>query len=192
MNLLNSVEFEPRLSDGKRAAADERHAGSGHKLIVRVKGDIGNVNVTATESEVAQWAVTYHRGADQTWLVVFISDHRKLAFGDVPGTQAALQPLLPGVVVERIIGQDWVNDPFALGTWCILRPGQLARLTPELRRTEGRLFFAGADSAPVWRSFIDGAIASGYRAARDVDSHLLGAGVRPASALKESTQPVGR
>ena len=89
---------------------------------------------------------------------MFVADHRKLAFGDVPGTQAALQSLLPGVEVERIIGQDWVNDPLALGTWCILRPGQLARLTPELRRTEGRLFFAGADSAPVWRSFIDGAI----------------------------------
>ena len=51
MNVLNSVEFEPRLSDGKRTASDERHAGSGNKLIVRVKGDIGNVNVMAPESE---------------------------------------------------------------------------------------------------------------------------------------------
>ncbi|MFD7399357.1 hypothetical protein ACVWXB_008138 [Streptomyces sp. TE12347] len=30
----------------------------------------------------------------------------------------------------------------ALGTWCIFRPGQLARVLPDLRTTEGRLFFA--------------------------------------------------
>jgi monoamine oxidase len=43
-----------------------------------------------------------------------------------------------------------------------------------LRRTEGRLFFASADSAPVWRSFITGAIDSGYRAAREIDCYLAG------------------
>ena len=50
MNVLNSVEFEPQLSEVKRAASDERHAGSGKKLIVRVKGDIGNVSVLAPEA----------------------------------------------------------------------------------------------------------------------------------------------
>ncbi|MER5417566.1 FAD-dependent oxidoreductase [Streptomyces virginiae] len=34
------------------------------------------------------------------------------------------------------------------------------------------MFFAGADSATAWRSFIDGAIESGYRAARDIDNSL--------------------
>jgi monoamine oxidase len=42
--------------------------------------------------------------------------------------------------------------------------------------TEGRLFFAGADSAIAWRSFIDGAIQSGYRAARDIDDYLTPVG----------------
>ncbi|MFF4426524.1 FAD-dependent oxidoreductase [Streptomyces sp. NPDC001549] len=43
---------------------------------------------------------------------------------------------------------------------------------PDLRTTEGRLFFAGADSAVGWRSFIDGAIQSGYHAARHIDDCL--------------------
>jgi monoamine oxidase len=54
--------------------------------------------------------------------------------------------------VESIIGWDWANDPLALGTWCIFRPGQLAQVLPDLRTTEGRLFFAGGDSAIAWRS----------------------------------------
>jgi pseudooxynicotine oxidase len=189
MNVLNSVEFDPKLSDVKRTASDQRHAGGGNKLIVRVKGDIGNVNVMAPETDAANWAVTYHREADATWVVVFVADHRKLAFGDVPGTQAALQRLLPGIEVDRIVGHDWTNDPLALGTWCILHPGQLKAQTPELRRTEGRLFFAGADSAPVWRSFIDGAIASGYRAARDIDNHLTGGD--QARSTADLAQPAG-
>ncbi|MFD9300070.1 FAD-dependent oxidoreductase [Streptomyces goshikiensis] len=94
------------------------------------------------------------------------------AFDDTAGMQEALQPLLPGVEVESIVGWDWSNDPLSLGTWCIYRPGQLAGILPDLRTTEGRLFFAGADSAIGWRSFIDGAIQSGYHTARHIDDYL--------------------
>ena len=97
-------------------------------------------------------------------------------FDDVAGMQEALQPLLPGVEVESIYGWDWSNDPLALGTWCIYRPRQLARVLPDLRTAEGRLFFASGDSAIAWRSSIDGAIESGYRAARDIDGHLTADG----------------
>ena len=179
MNVLNSVEFEPRLSEIKRTASSERHAGAGRKCYVRVKGDVGNVSVLAPEAQAVNWAVTYDHGAEGSWLVVFATNPARLpmsSFDDVAGMQAALQPLLPGVEVERIIGWDWANDPLALGTWCIYRPGQLARVLPDLRTTEGRLFFAGADSAIAWRSFIDGAIESGYRAARDIDGYLTPGG----------------
>ena len=37
MNLLDSVEFEPRLSELKYTAAAERHVGAGAKCYVRVK-----------------------------------------------------------------------------------------------------------------------------------------------------------
>lgn len=94
------------------------------------------------------------------------------AFDDVNGMRRALQPFLPGVEVERIVGWDWAGDPLALGTWCIYRPGQLAEVLPDLRTTEGRLFFASADSCTGWRSCIDGAIQSGYRSARHVDAYL--------------------
>jgi monoamine oxidase len=179
MNVLNGVEFEPRLSEIKQAASSERHAGAGMKCYVRVKGDIGNVSVLAPEAQAVNWVVTYARGDEGSWLVVFSSNPKRLpmsSFDDVAGMQAALQPSLPSVEVDRIVGWDWTNDPLALGTWCVYRPGQFGRVLPELRRMEGRLFFAGADSAIAWRSFIDGAIESGYRAARDIDDRLTADG----------------
>ena len=179
MNVLNSVEFDPGLSEIKRTASTERHAGAGRKCYVRVKGDIGNVSVLAPESQAVNWAVTYDHDAEGSWLVVFAANPQRLpmsSFDDVAGMQAALQPLQPDVEVERIVGWDWADDPLALGTWCIYRPGQLARVLPDLRSTDGRLFFAGADSAIAWRSFIDGAIQSGYRAARDIDDYLTPVG----------------
>ncbi|GHG75241.1 monoamine oxidase [Streptomyces griseocarneus] len=175
MNVLNSVEFEPGLSEIKQTASADRHAGAGMKCFVRVKGDIGNVSIVAPEAQAVNFAVTYDHGRDGSWLIVFSANPKKLKmtqFDDVQGMQTALQPLLPGVEVESIVGWDWSNDPLALGTWCIYRPGQLAKVLPDLRTTEGRLFFAGADSASTWRGFIDGAIESGYRSARDIDSYL--------------------
>ena len=90
--------------------------------------------------------------------------------------QAALERLLPGVHVERIFGWDWNADQYSRGTWCVMKPGQPARLLPNLRRQEGRLFFASGDSAVGWRGFIDGAIESGYRGAREIDRWLTDEG----------------
>ena len=193
MNVLNSVEFEPPLSETKRAASTERHAGAGMKCYVRVKGDIDNVSVLSPDPQAINWAVTYDHDANGSWLIAFAANPKQLpmsSFDDVDGMQAALQPLLPGVEVDRIIGWDWSNDPLSLGTWCIYRPGQLAQVLPDLRTTEGRLFFAGADSATAWRSFIDGAIESGYRGARDIDDHLS-AGGQQARSTAGLAQPVG-
>ena len=88
MNVLNSVEFEPRLSEIKRTAASEHHAGIGQKCYVRVKGDIGNVSVLAPEEQAVNWAVTYARRAEGSWLVVFASNPARLpmsSFDDVAG-----------------------------------------------------------------------------------------------------------
>jgi monoamine oxidase len=187
------VEFEPPLSEVKRTASAERHAGAGRKCYVRVKGDVGNVSVLAPEAQAVNYVVTYARDDEGSWLVVFSSIPERLpmsGFDDVAGMQEALQPFLPGVEVERIIGWDWANDPHALGTWCIYRPGQLAQVLPELRATEGRLFFASGDSAIAWRSSIDGAIEGGYHGARHIDDYLT-AGGHPARSTADLARPVG-
>ncbi|KAJ6130251.1 hypothetical protein N7512_003031 [Penicillium capsulatum] len=62
---------------------------------------------------------------------------------------------------------DWMNDPFAKGTWCCWGPNKFSHFVPELQKPHGRVFFASADWADGWRGFVDGAIESGQKAAND-------------------------
>jgi len=82
--------------------------------------------------------------------------------------EAALQLFVPEIEVLDFTHHDWVADPYALGTWCGLRPNQTSRYLAQAQASEGRLHFAGADIANGWRGFMDGAIESGLRAAREI------------------------
>ena len=137
-----------------------------------MKGDVGNVSLFVPESEVVNWVATCQHGPQHSLLVVFGVAPEPFAGHDAAKMQAALRPLLPGVVVERVLGWDWAADPLALGTRCVFKPGQPDHVLPELRRTEGRIFFASGDSSIGWRGFIDGAIESAYRSAREIDRFL--------------------
>jgi monoamine oxidase len=134
----------------------------------------GGRDLRLPETEAINWVGTYRHGAEGSLLVLFGNDPKRLPLDDVAGMQVALRRLLPGVDVERIFGWDWASDPFSLGTWCVFKPGQMSPFLPELRRSEGRFFFASGDSAVAWRGCIDGAIESGYRGAREIDDYLRG------------------
>ena len=50
-----------------------------------------------------------------------------------------------------------------------LRPGRLDRdAAPALRRPEGRLHWAGTETATVWSGYMEGALQAGERAAGEV------------------------
>lgn len=61
----------------------------------------------------------------------------------------------------------WDEDEWARGAYTWFKPGQMRSLLPVISRSEGRLLFAGehASDHPGW---MQGALASGVRAAREV------------------------
>jgi monoamine oxidase len=63
----------------------------------------------------------------------------------------------------------WATDPFARGAYGTYNPpGVLTSLAPLASGPVGPLHFAGADTSPEWPGYMDGAIRSGERAAREV------------------------
>jgi hypothetical protein len=72
------------------------------------------------------------------------------------------------VTPDTILCHDWTSDEFAWGVWCAYRPGFGEKYFSELRRREGKIWFASADWADGWRGFIDGAIEQGTKAAREI------------------------
>ncbi|KAF1922553.1 FAD/NAD(P)-binding domain-containing protein [Didymella exigua CBS 183.55] len=78
--------------------------------------------------------------------------------------------------IERLVFHNWSKDEFAKGAWFFPPPGLLANHLDDMRARHGNVMFANADWALGWRSFIDGAIEEGTRAAFEVQ--------RPPSDIK--------
>jgi monoamine oxidase len=105
---------------------------------------------------------TGDRGADEL-----------LAFPD-PGARAALV----ASEVDRLFGpapagpidyceHDWRAEPFLTGCVPAPRPGVLTAAGTTTTEPHGRLHWAGAESVDIWTGYMDGAVRSGERAARE-------------------------
>jgi monoamine oxidase len=65
--------------------------------------------------------------------------------------------------------KDWTSDPWTLGgPTSVAAPGVLTDLGPWLGQPHGRVHWAGAELAPYWNGFMDGAVRSGGTAAKEV------------------------
>jgi monoamine oxidase len=68
---------------------------------------------------------------------------------------------------ERGASKSWDEDPWARGAFSYFRPGEMMPFVAQLPRPEGRVHFAG-DHTSLWSGWMQGAIESGRRAAREV------------------------
>lgn len=66
------------------------------------------------------------------------------------------------------VEQDWSRETFTSGCVSPLRPGFLSTHGPELRRPAGFIHWAGTETSTIWTGYMEGAIRSGKRAAREV------------------------
>jgi monoamine oxidase len=71
------------------------------------------------------------------------------------------------------IEQDWTKERWTRGCPVAhVAPGVLTKYGPWLRRSVGKVHFAGTETADYWLGYMDGAVRSGERAAREVLSAL--------------------
>jgi monoamine oxidase len=77
-----------------------------------------------------------------------------------------------GPAATRPVGyteNDWTADPWARGCYgAHFPPGTWTQFGPALCRPSGLLHWAGTETATVWSGYMDGAVQSGKRAAREV------------------------
>lgn len=67
------------------------------------------------------------------------------------------------------VDQDWAQEEWIRGGYgAHFAPGVWTQYGKLLREPEGRIHWAGADTAEVWNGYMDGAISSGVAAARAV------------------------
>ena len=173
LNVLPSIQFTPRLAEGKLALATAGHTGNGGKFYVHVRQKLGKWMGMAPHPNPITLIWTEKELDDGTLLVGF-SPPGRLDIADEAAVQGALRGLLPKADVLSVMGYQWGVDPYAKGTWCWYRPGHVTKYLEEIQRPEGGLIVAGADTASGWRGFVDGALESGITAARNVRNYLNG------------------
>jgi monoamine oxidase len=83
----------------------------------------------------------------------------------------------PSITAEFEVGafHAWYDDPWARGAFALFEPEQQTRLQPAIVAPEGRIHFAGEHTS-LYHAWIQGALESGIRAAREVHE------ARPAAA----------
>lgn len=75
---------------------------------------------------------------------------------------------------------DWSAEEWTRGCYAgHFPPGVWTQYGPALREPIGRLHWAGTETATVWNGYMDGAIRSGERAAREVLKALAGSPAEP-------------
>lgn len=178
LNTLGAIKFSPGLNQAKRAHSKERHAGRGVKGYATIDQQVGLLQGFAPDPGALTNIMTDATGPWGSRLIFFGPDAARLDVTDPRAVEQALRAFIPGAKVLELVSHDWNHDPYALGTWCHFRPGQQTRFFPADRATEGRVLFAGADTADGWRGFIDGAVERGIRVARET-AEMLGGARRP-------------
>jgi monoamine oxidase len=71
------------------------------------------------------------------------------------------------------VERDWATEEWSAGGYGGRMPtGVWTRLGGALRRPHGAIHWAGSETAEVWNGYMDGAVSSGVRAAKEVEAAL--------------------
>ncbi|KAL1876813.1 hypothetical protein Plec18167_005223, partial [Paecilomyces lecythidis] len=180
-NCLSDIVFQPPLKPLKQDAIRSGHINRGAKIHFKLRETEPGWFATCSSFSGSPFVFAFsdHNGtkkdreADGTWCIGFgysgyLTD--KKDSHHIVGQFC--ENVRPGVNVEAYLTHDWMNDPFAKGTWSCWGPGHMTKYLQELQQPHGRVIFSSADWADGWRGFIDGAIEQGIVAARTVQKFV--------------------
>lgn len=171
-NVLPDVEFVPPLPDRLRASAGRGHTGRGLKVVMAVTGFPEATHCVADDTQPFTDMIPYKLDADADIYVAFGPRADAIDLSDRGSVEKALHAMAPSAVLVDYVVHDWTNDPHSRGTWTFHEIDQGPGVIAESQRPLENLILAGDATAGGWNGFIDGAIESGLRAARQAEAVL--------------------
>ncbi len=179
---LRGVSIAPPLPEAQQRAVAALRYGRATKAVVQYQGDAlrrRKARAFATDSRLgAFWDASEGQpdtGRDAASMLVFLgggSASGALAAAARDGGAALLADLcwlgLAGAPVLAARAVTWEDDPCAGGGYAVFGPGFDPAWRPLLSRRAGPLTFAGEHTSPSHQGYMEGAVASGVRAAREL------------------------
>jgi monoamine oxidase len=177
--VLRHIAVTPEWTPEKRKVIDSLYYGPVVRATFQVsrrywEGE-GLNGFGSSDKNFEVWSPTYGKSGRRGLLQSYVYEdyaHRLDEMSDAERTAhviADMEEVHPGLrqYLETVVVKSWVNDPWQKGAYVVYHPGQ-QEWYPAIRKREGRIWFAGEHTSP-WPGWMQGAIASGIKTAREVN-----------------------
>jgi monoamine oxidase len=180
-----NIEVSPTFSLEKQRAIEQLPYLSVSKIFLQTKKRFwvseGLNGFATTDLPIGQvWDATYKQPGERGILQAFpISLHSRRVTGmpeneRIGFTLDQVETIYPGTRenFEGGVSKCWDEDEWARGGTAYYKPGQFSSLLPHVARPEGRIHFAGEHTSVWIDGWMQGALESGNRVAREVNAAL--------------------
>jgi monoamine oxidase len=184
---LRDVDLgDAHLSEPRRSAIGQLSAmGQNTKLLIGLDSSLSELPTwpgflgDLAEPPIAMWDTASGQAGPGSVLTVFTAGpvfsaseaHAEPSRAVIDDALGRIEELVPGVR-EHFNGRAWLDswphDPWTRGSYLGFGPGQFTRYWGILGAAEDRIHLAGEHTSTFGQGYLDGAIESGERAARDV------------------------
>jgi len=177
---LRDIEIRPRLSAAKAQAIAQLSYYAGTRFLLQSRSRFwraGGLSGSArTDRATEVWDSTFDQvasprgvlgasvGGQVGHAVLGMSADNSLAFG--VGLVADAFPAIRAQFEKGFV-QRWALDPWVRGAFPVFKPGEMSTLMPVMAQPEHGIHFAGEHTSS-WTGWMEGALQSGERAAREV------------------------
>src|SRR5215510_12323526 len=195
LTLLRRIEVSPPFSPEKRRVIEQHSYESATRVFLQAKGlglrGDGLSGFGFSDHPEAIWRPTFNQSNRQMAsgqmanrqmggrdiLVSYLSGSqaRRVAAMNkderITSTLDRFEKIFPGLRENFEGGASfcWDEDEWARGAYSILKPHEMFSFLPHLARPEGRVYFAG-EHASAWPGWMQGALESGNRAAKEINA----------------------
>jgi monoamine oxidase len=177
--IVRKIEIAPEVSAPKRRAIQEMGYSSLSRASIQVGRkywqDEGFSGFGRTDQVAELFHPTWDHAGPRGVIQLYMKPDLSRLAGDLDADARIefaldrIDEVFPGIRRHAEGGtcMCWDKDPHTQCTVAALAPGQMAGLLPYAGTPEGRVHFAGEHTS-AWHGWMQGALASGVRAAREV------------------------
>jgi len=182
-SVQKTIEVTPAFSVDKQRAIEQLPYLSASKIFLQSKRrfwvDEGLSGFATTDLPVSQvWDATYAQPGTRGILQAFPISLHSRRVTEMPESERInfalehVDTIYPGMRnhFEGGVTKCWDEDEWARGVASYYKPGQFSSLLPHVARPEGRIHFAGEHTSVWIGGWMQGALESGDRVAREVNA----------------------
>ena len=188
-SVLRKIEVSPEWSPAKRHAIDTLSYGPVVRATYQVNQRYwqaeGLNGFGTSDKNFEVWQPTYGKPGNRGLLQAYVYERYAHQLDQMSGDQlnaaliADMDAVHPGLRehLETVVVKSWANDPWQRGAYTNYYVGE-QKLYPDVCRREDQVWFAGEHASP-WPGWMQGAIASGLKAAKEIDAESQQGGAGP-------------